>query len=96
MIAGIYNIDDSIYNAELVRRFVRNETCVLAYKSSKMVSINGTLYKNVKGFAITSANPSTIEISFMNNECVKIQQRFKYSKVNITKKDSIILINTFK
>lgn len=90
---GIFEVQDAIYNNPNItaRKFIKNNICVIGFKSTRLLIVNGVKYKNVVGFSI-DANKKQLQINYGINRTVNTALQ-SVNKCTITKEGSSIIVN---
>lgn len=88
-----FEVQDAIYNNPniVARKFVRNNICVLGFKSTRLIVVNGVKYKNVVGFSI-DANKKELQVNYGINRTVSTTLN-SVNKCTITKEGATIVVN---
>ena len=89
----IFEIQDAIYNNTNIaaRKFIKNNICVIGFKSTRLLVVNGVKYKNVVGFSI-DANKKQLQVNYGINRTVNTALQ-SVNKCTITKEGTSIIVN---
>lgn len=88
-----FEIQDAIYNNQniIARKFIKNNICVLGFKSTRLLIVNGVKYKNVVGFSI-DVNKKELQVNYGINRTVSTILN-SVNKCTITKEGATIVVN---
>lgn len=89
----IFEIQDAIYNNPNIaaRKFIKNNICVIGFKSTRLLVVNGVKYKNAVGFSI-DANKKQLQVNYGINRTVNTALQ-SVNKCTITKEWTSIIVN---
>lgn len=70
---GVFWVQDTLYNSSNIisKKFIRNNVCVLGFKSKREVVFNGVKYHNVQGICI-DMNKKKLEVNYSVSNSVNV------------------------